>query len=109
MKLLEKPESAFIFLGGFFFAMAVLHLILYAYNKHKKANVIYAIGLIAGGINYSFVEISTSSTFNLEHAKMNIILNTISNGILLYFVSYYLIASFIPVLKRIVQILAALY
>jgi signal transduction histidine kinase/DNA-binding NarL/FixJ family response regulator len=109
MKLLEKPESAFIFLGGFFFAMAVLHIILYAYNKHKKANVIYAIGLIAGGINYSFVEISTSSTFNFEHAKMNIILNTISNGILLYFVSYYLIASFIPVLKRIVQILAALY
>jgi signal transduction histidine kinase/CheY-like chemotaxis protein/methylphosphotriester-DNA--protein-cysteine methyltransferase len=109
MKLLERPESAFIFLGGFFFAMAVLHLILYAYNKHKKANVIYAIGLIAGGINYSFVEISTSSTFTLEHAKMNIILNTISNGILLYFVSYYLIASFIPVLKRIVQILAVLY
>jgi signal transduction histidine kinase/AraC-like DNA-binding protein len=97
------PQYAYVFLGGFYFAMAALHLILYTFNRHRKMNLFYGLGLAVASTNYAFVDISIDPDYSAIDEKANILLNTISNGTLLYFAVYYIIASNEPRLKKFVR------
>ena len=53
MQLFEI-SYAYKFLGGFYLAMAVLHLILYFYKIARRVNLIYAVGMLMVFINFTF-------------------------------------------------------
>ncbi len=106
MKLMQ-PEIAYIFVGGFYLAMSVLHLILYMYNRHRKVNLVYALGLAFAFVNFTFVPISLDPTFTGD--KINVLLSTLSNGALLYFISYYVISYLVPKYKKSIQIFGWCY
>jgi len=106
---LSQIEFAYVFLGGFYLAMAALHIILYIYNRHRKSNLIYAVGLILVAINYTLIDISSEISYSSTNQKMAWLINAATNGVLVYFVAYYLLASSIPALKNIVRTTAALY
>jgi signal transduction histidine kinase len=106
MKLMQ-PETAYIFVGGFYLAMSVLHLILYMYNRHRKVNLVYSLGLAFAFINFTFVPISIDPSFAGD--KINVLLSTLSNGALLYFISYYVIAYLLPAYKQSIRIFGLCY
>src|SRR5688572_26065929 len=106
---LSQIEFAYVFLGGFYLAMAALHIILYIYNRRRKSNLIYAVGLILVAINYTLIDISSEISYSSTNQKMAWLINAATNGVLVYFVAYYLLASSIPALKNIVRTTAALY
>ena len=60
--LIMQPETAYVFVGGFYLAMSVLHFILFIYNRHRKANLIYSAGMMIAFLNFAFVPISTVSS-----------------------------------------------
>ena len=103
---LSLPQFAYIFLGGFYIAMAALHLILYTFNRHRKMNLFYGLGLAVASVNYTFVDLSIDPGFSHTDEKANILLNTVSNGILLYFAVYYIVAANQPGLKKFIQYFA---
>jgi len=106
---LTQIEFAFVFLGGFYLAMAALHVILYVYNRHRKSNLVYAIGLGFVSANYTLVDLSSEVSYSLVSQKADALMNAATNGILVYFVAYYILASTIPLLKNIVRALAVFY
>lgn len=108
MKALH-PEIAYVLVGGFYLAMSVLHLILFIYNRQRKANLVYSLGLSVACINFIFVPISVEPTYSETSEKFNILLSTISNGALLYFISYYVIALTISRYKRRIRAFGYLY
>jgi signal transduction histidine kinase/DNA-binding response OmpR family regulator len=103
---LSLPEFAYIFLGGFYISMAALHLILYTYNRHRKMNLFYGLGLVVASVNYTFVDLSVDPGYSQTDEKANILLSTVSNGILLYFAVYYIVATNQPELKKFIQYFA---
>lgn len=104
-----SAEDTFLFLGGFILAMGLLHLVLYFYNRHKRANLYYGVGLIMVFMNFTMVELSTDPSFNSTTQKTNIVINSATNGILLYFVCYYVFASLMPALQKILKVFAGFY
>jgi signal transduction histidine kinase/CheY-like chemotaxis protein len=106
---LMRPEIAYLFVGGFYLAMSVLHFILYMYNRHRKANLVYSVGMLICFVNFTFIPISTQPNYLPLHDKINILLSTLSNGALLYFISYYVIAYLIPRYKKSVKIFGMYY
>jgi signal transduction histidine kinase/DNA-binding response OmpR family regulator len=108
MKLLQ-PEIAYIFVGGFYLAMSVLHFILYMYNRQRKANLIYSAGMWVAFLNFTLVPISTAENFTETSGKLNILLSTASNGALLYFISYYVIAYKVPSFRHAVRYYGVFY
>jgi len=103
---LTLPQFAYVFLGGFYIAMAALHLILYTFNRHRKMNLFYGLGLVVASMNYTLVDLSIDPGYSHTDEKANVLLNTISNGILLYFAVYYIVASNQPGLKKFIQYFA---
>ena len=71
-------------------ALSIIHFILFAYNQEKRANLIYAVGILMVFVNYTFklplsegqAEVSTKST---------ILINIITTTVLLYFVAQFYI------------------
>src|SRR6187549_2379526 len=108
MKILQ-PEIAFIFIGGFFLAMSLLHFVLFMYNRHRKSNLVYSFGIFIAFINYALLPFSTDPNYNNDYEKLNIILSTATNGALLYFISYYLFSSKMPGVKSVVRKLGWVY
>jgi signal transduction histidine kinase/DNA-binding response OmpR family regulator len=100
MKLMQ-PEIAYVFVGGFYLAMSVLHFILYMYNRHRKVNLVYSLGMGIAFINFVFVPIAVDP--NSAGDKINILLSTLSNGTILYFISYYVISYLAPKYKQRIQ------
>ncbi len=108
MKILQ-PEIAFIFIGGFFLAMSLIHFVLFMYNRHRKANLVYSCGIFIAFINYALIPVNGDANFNNDFEKVNILLSTATNGALLYFISYYLFSSKMPGMKSIIRKLAWVY
>ena len=108
MKIMQ-PEIAYIFVGGFYLAMSVLHFILFMYNRHRKANLVYSLGLAIAFINFTFIPISVDPAHRAVHDRINVLLSTLSNGALLYFISYYVIAYLIPQYKKSIRIFGLCY
>ncbi len=108
MKVLQ-PDIAFIFIGGFFLAMSLIHFVLFMYNRHRKANLVYSLGIFMAFINYALIPISTDPNYNYDYEKANVILSAASDGALLYFIAYYLFASKMPGMKLLVKRLAWVY
>jgi signal transduction histidine kinase/DNA-binding NarL/FixJ family response regulator len=106
---LTQVEFVFVFLGGFYLAMGVLHFILYLYNRHRKSFFVYSIGLILVSINFTLVKLPTEEGFTLTTQKANDVISSATNGVLLYFVSYYLFASTAPKLRKVIRVFAAFY
>lgn len=105
MQLLEISH-AYKFLGGFYLAMSVLHVILFLYNPTRKANLIYAAGMFMVFLNFTFTQqaILWSGAY-----KANVLTDLAANGALLYYVSNYVIARTMPVFKKPVQYFGWLY
>ncbi len=103
MQLFEI-SYAYKFLGGFYLAMAVLHLILFFYKIARRVNLIYAVGMLMVFINFTF-------THNAIHDsgahKLNVLTDLAANGALLYFVSYSVISS--VKFKKIIQAFGWIY
>ncbi len=104
-----QPEVAYVFVGGFYLAISVLHFILYIYNRHRRANLVYSLGMFMAFVNFAFVPISTQQNHTQSHDKINILLSTLSNGALLYFISYYVIAYLIPKYKTRIRAFGIFY
>ncbi|HEY5918805.1 MAG TPA: ATP-binding protein [Chryseolinea sp.] len=100
---LSLPQYAYIFLGGFYVAMAALHLILYTFNRHRKMNLFYGLGLLVAAANHTFVDLSIDPDYGQFDEKANTLFSAVSNGILLYFAVYYIVASNQPGLKKFIQ------
>ncbi len=99
MQVLEI-SYAYIFLGGFYLAMAVQRLILFMYNRNRRGNLVYFIGMLMVFINFTF----TRDPASWVHAhKVNILTDLIANGALLYFVVYKVISYTLPRFKKIVR------
>ncbi len=105
MQLFEI-SYAYKFLGGFYLAMAVLHLILFMYNPSRKANLVYALGMLMVFINFTFTQ--EAETGSGAH-KLNILTDLAANAAILYFVTYYIIPSILPKFKKIIQLFAWVY
>lgn len=103
------PEDTFLFLGGFNLAMGCFHLVLFFFNRHKKANLYYGIGLVMVFLNFTMVDLATDPEFNSSTYKANVLISSATNGILLYFVSYYVFASLVPLLQRVLKFFAGFY
>jgi signal transduction histidine kinase/CheY-like chemotaxis protein len=108
MKVLE-PEIAYIFVGGFYLALSVLHFILYAFNRSRKANLIYSAGLWVAFLNYAFVPVASDPAYTARSEMMDTLLHTLSNGALLHFISYYAIAYMAPGLRKAVKTYGIIY
>ncbi len=108
MKILQ-PDIAFIFIGGFYLSMSLIHFVLFLYNRHRKANLVYSIGIFIAFINYALIPLRTYPTYNNDYEKVNILLSTATNGALLFFISYYLFSSKMQGMKSLVRKLAWVY
>ncbi len=99
MQVIEISH-AFIFLGGFYLAMAVQRLILFMYNRNRRANLVYFVGMLMVFINFTFTR--EPASWALAH-KANILTDLIANGALLYFVVYKVISYTLPRFKKIIR------
>lgn len=100
MQVLEI-SYAFIFLGGFYLAMATQRLILFMYNRNRRANLVYFIGMFMVFINFTF----TRDPASWAHArKLNILTDLLANAALLYFVLDKVISYTLPRFKKIIRI-----
>ena len=105
MQLFEI-SYAYKFLGGFYLAMAVLHMFLYLYNRSSRANLVYAFGMLMVFINFTFTHGINGSSGAL---KLNILTDLAANGALLYYVTNHIIKSTLPGLKKIILIFGWAY
>ncbi|MFZ6008915.1 MAG: ATP-binding protein [Bacteroidota bacterium] len=94
--MIKMQDEHFIFLGGFYLALGLLHFILYLYNTHKKANLLYSLGLVMVFINYIILDTNPLKNPTLLTIKLSALVNFLTNGILLYFAANYLFAIYLP-------------
>lgn len=105
MQLFEI-SYAYKFLGGFYLAMSVLHIILFVYNRSRKASLIYSVGLLLVFINFTFTQEveSWSGAY-----KINILTDLAANGVLLFYITNFILIASIPGLKKVIRIFGWLY
>lgn len=99
-------SHAYIFLGGFYLAMSVQRLILFMYNRNRRSNLVYFIGMLMVFINFTFTRDNPSWTLA---RKVNILTDLIANGALLYFVVYKIISYTLPRFKKLIQTYVILF
>lgn len=99
MQLFEI-SYAYKFLGGFYLALSVLHIIFFIYNRSRKASLIYSIGLLLVFINFTFTQEveSWSGAY-----KINILTDLAANGVLLFYITNFILAASLPGLKKIIR------
>jgi len=105
MQLFEI-SFAYKFLGGFYLALSVLHIILFIYNRKRKASLIYSTALLLVFINFTFTQQveSWSGAY-----KINILTDLGANGILLFYITNFILFKSIPGLKKAIRIFGWLY
>lgn len=99
-------SHAYIFLGGFYLAMSVQRLILFMYNRNRRSNLVYFIGMLMVFINFTFTRDNPSWALA---RKVNILTDLIANGALLYFVVYKIISYTLPRFKKLIQTYVILF
>ncbi len=97
MQLFEI-SYAYKFLGGFYLAMAVYHIILFIYHRHRKSLIIYSGGMLMVFFNFTFLHDSEKWFWGF---KINVLTDLAANGALLYFISYAILSS--SVFKKFIQ------
>ena len=105
MELFEISH-AYKFLGGFYFAMSLLHVILFLYNRSRRANLVYAAGMFLVFLNFTFTQ---QAQLWSGAYKANILTDLAANAALLYYVSKYAIARALPNLKKALSLFGWLY
>jgi signal transduction histidine kinase len=105
MQLFEI-SYAYKFLGGFYLALSVLHIIFFIYNRNRKASLIYSIGLLLVFINFTFTQEveSWSGAY-----KVNILTDLAANGVLLFYITSFILAASLPGLKKIIRTFGWMY
>jgi len=105
MQLFEI-SYAYKFLGGFYLALSVLHIILFIYNRKRKASLIYSTALLLVFINFTFTQQveSWSGAY-----KINILTDLGANGILLFYITNFILFKSIPGLKKVIRLFGWLY
>jgi len=93
------------FLGGFYLALSVLHIVLYIYNRNRKASLIYSSALLLVFINFTFTQVeSWPGAYHL-----NILTDLGANGILLFYITNFILFPNLPKLKKPIRIFEWLY
>jgi signal transduction histidine kinase/DNA-binding NarL/FixJ family response regulator len=105
MQLFEI-SYAYKFLGGFYLALSVLHIILFIYNRNRKASLIYSSGLLLVFINFTFTQ--QVESWSGAH-KLNILTDLGANGVLLFYISNFVLSKSLPQLKKVSRIFGWLY